>query len=90
MPLGMKTEESWICRSSSLQGGPAHRATENGLGNEALSACHSLCILTSTATMWTEEGFCSPIQNMDLEETYLLMGLEVRPRDKHMILFTFI
>nr|XP_022297793.1 uncharacterized protein LOC111107104 isoform X3 [Crassostrea virginica] len=62
--------------SSSLQGGPAHRATENGLGNEALSACHSLCILTSTATMWTEEGFCSPIQNMDLEETYLLMGLE--------------
>ncbi|XP_061195425.1 uncharacterized protein LOC133203675 isoform X2 [Saccostrea echinata] len=62
--------------SSSLQGGPSHRATENGLGNETLSTCHSLCILTSTATMWTEEGFCCPIQNMDLEETYLLMGLE--------------
>ncbi|XP_019923445.3 uncharacterized protein [Magallana gigas] len=62
--------------SSSLQGGPSHRATENGMGNESLATCHSLCILTSTATMWTEEGFCSPIQNMDLEETYLLMGME--------------
>lgn len=52
--------------------GPAHRATENGMGNEIASSCSSLSNLNSPAMMWTDEGFCSPIRH-----SYLLMGLEV-------------
>ncbi|VDI67765.1 Hypothetical predicted protein [Mytilus galloprovincialis] len=51
--------------------GPAHRATENGMGNEIASSCSSLSNLNSPAMMWTDEGFCSPIRH-----SYLLMGLE--------------
>ncbi|XP_052095144.1 uncharacterized protein LOC127730555 isoform X3 [Mytilus californianus] len=51
--------------------GPAHRATENGMGNEIASNCCSLSNLNSPAMMWTDEGFCSPIRH-----SYLLMGLE--------------
>ena len=40
----------------------SHRATENGNGNEIVSNCCSLCILNSTAMMWTDEGLCCPIR----------------------------
>lgn len=53
--------------------GPSHRATENGIGTETASNCCSLSNLNSPATMWTDEGFCSPLRH-----NYLLMGLEVR------------
>ncbi|XP_052781074.1 uncharacterized protein LOC128217749 isoform X5 [Mya arenaria] len=49
----------------------AHRATENGNGNESVTNCCSLCILNSTAMMWTDEGLCCPIRH-----TYLLLGME--------------
>ncbi|XP_063433586.1 uncharacterized protein LOC134715372 isoform X1 [Mytilus trossulus] len=51
--------------------GPAHRATEHGMGNEIAANCSSLSNLNSPAMMWTDEGFCSPIRH-----SYLLMGLE--------------
>jgi hypothetical protein len=48
-----------------------YRATECGQGNEGVADCCSLAILDQTVMMWTEEGFCSPLQ-----DDYLLLGLE--------------
>nr|KAG5708463.1 hypothetical protein BaRGS_026190 [Batillaria attramentaria] len=50
---------------------PSHRATENGLGNELVSNCCCVCILKSSAMLWTDEGCCCPVRH-----SYLLLGLE--------------
>ncbi|XP_025106267.1 uncharacterized protein LOC112571485 isoform X4 [Pomacea canaliculata] len=50
---------------------PTHRATENGYGNESIVNCCCVCILKSSAMVWTDEGCCCPIRH-----SYLLLGLE--------------
>ena len=52
--------------------GPSHRATENGAGNELPSSCLCVCILKSSAMLWTDEGCCCPVRH-----SYLLLGMEV-------------
>ncbi|XP_048253112.1 uncharacterized protein LOC124133882 isoform X3 [Haliotis rufescens] len=58
--------------SSILHGGQSrHRATESGVGNEAITNCRCLCDLNASAMMWTDEGFCCPVRH-----SYLLLGME--------------
>ena len=52
--------------------GPSHRATENGAGNELPSSRLCVCILKSSAMLWTDEGCCCPVRH-----SYLLLGMEV-------------
>ncbi|KAK3608331.1 hypothetical protein CHS0354_030785 [Potamilus streckersoni] len=70
-PAADSGEIQQIKTSSSVGHGVSHRATENGNGNDVVANCCSLCILNSTAMMWTDEGFCCPIRH-----SYLLLGLE--------------
>ena len=50
-----------------------HRATPAGAGNEVACDVRSVCALSSPAAMWTDEGWCCPVQN-----TFILVGLEVK------------
>ena len=58
--------------------GPSHRATENGAGNELPSSCLCVCILKSSAMVWTDEGCCCPVRH-----SYLLLGMEVHLVYRH-------
>ena len=51
-----------------------HRATPAGAGNEVACEVRSVCALSSPAAMWTDEGWCCPVQN-----NFILVGLEVNP-----------
>ncbi|XP_064632315.1 uncharacterized protein LOC135490771 isoform X2 [Lineus longissimus] len=63
-----KTKKFHVAASHSTHN---YRATEGGLGNEGVADCSSLAVLDSPVIMWTEEGFCSPLQ-----DHFLLLGME--------------
>ncbi|CAH1782794.1 unnamed protein product [Owenia fusiformis] len=51
--------------------GVVHRSSENGVGNEGICECYSLCALNSPVSYWGEEGYCCPIK-----QNFLLLGLD--------------
>ncbi|XP_070192502.1 uncharacterized protein [Littorina saxatilis] len=70
--MGRKAETSVQDRNLlSNKPNPTHRATESGVGNELPCTCQCVCILKSSAMLWTDEGCCCPVRH-----SYLLLGME--------------
>ena len=67
---------NYVCRPGSslliLKTTSSHRATEIGLGNDAVSRCLCICALNSPVQLVTDEGFACLLQ-----QSFLLLGLEV-------------